>query len=72
MTTATKTRLTTIVLNTEKARQWIDENICLDRWQWTKDDDTGCMAFRLDNMFAPELLDEMADELKEDIDYSVH
>lgn len=72
MTTATKTRLTTIILNTEKARQWIDENICVERWQWTKDDDTGCLAFRIDHVFSQELLDEMADELKEDIDYSVH
>lgn len=71
MTTATKTRLTTIVLNTEKARQWVDENISLERWQWTKDDDTGCLAFRIDSMFSQELLDEMADYLKEDIDYSV-
>lgn len=71
MTTLTKTKIATIVLNTEKARQWIDENICLERWQWTKDDDTGCIAFRLDRTFLDELLDEMTDELTQDIDFTV-
>jgi len=71
MTTLTKTRIATIILNTEKSRQWIDENICVERNQWTKDDDTGCIAFRLDRIFLDELLDEMAEDLTQDIDFSV-
>ena len=71
MTTLTKTRIATIILNTEKARQWVDENICVERNQWTKDDDTGCIAFRLDRVFLDELLDEMTDDLTQDIDFTV-
>ncbi len=71
MTTLTKTRIATIILNTEKARAWVDENICVERNQWTKDDDTGCIAFRLDRIFLDELLDEMTEDLTQDIDFSV-
>ena len=70
-TLLTKTRIATIILNTEKARQWVDAKICVHRNQWTKDDDTGCIAFRLDRIFLDELLDEMTEELTQDIDFSV-
>jgi len=71
MSTATKTRFLTIILNTPKARQWIDENIAIRRSQWIKDEDTGNIGFILESIFIDELVDEMAEDLAQDIDFTV-
>ncbi len=71
MTVLTKQRTVTIILNTPQALKWVDDNIAVERSQWDKDDDTGNLCFYLDAEFADELLDEMADELQEKIDFTV-
>jgi len=71
MSTATKTRFSTVILNTPKSRQWIDEHIAIRRNQWLKDDDTGNLGFIIESIFLPELLDDMTDDLIQDIDFTV-
>jgi hypothetical protein len=71
MSTATKTGITTITIKNETAMQWIDEYICVERKQWTNNEDTGELAFIVSTIFAPELLDAMTDDLVENVDFSV-
>lgn len=71
MSIATKTRFSTVILNTPKSRQWIDEHIAIHRNQWLKDDDTGNLGFIIESIFLAELLDEMAEDLAQDIDFTV-
>jgi hypothetical protein len=71
MQTITKQNVTTITLHTKDAMQWIDDNICIARSQWTKNEDTGELAFMIDSQFENELLDEMLDDLVENVDFSI-
>jgi hypothetical protein len=51
--------------------QWIDDNICIARSQWTKNENTGELAFMIDSTFENELLDALTDDLQENIDFSI-
>ena len=63
MSIATKTQTTIILLKTNEAIQWINDNISLAQNQWNKDDDTGYPTIEINTQFVDELLDSMADEL---------
>jgi hypothetical protein len=71
MSTATKTGITTITLKNDKAMQWVNDNICIERKQWTKNDDTGELAFMINSIFENELLEELTDDLTLNVDYSI-
>jgi hypothetical protein len=71
MTIAVKQGITTITLHTKDAMQWIDDNICIERKQWTKNEDSGELAFMIDSTFENELLDALTDDLQENIDFSI-
>lgn len=71
MTTLIKSKTTKIMLKSQEAIEWIEDNISLSSKQWDKDDDTGNPIIMINTEFVDELLDEMEEELKDGIDYKV-
>jgi hypothetical protein len=71
MSIAIKQGITVITLKTDTAHKWVSDNICLERKQWVKNEDTGELAFCIDSIFSQELLDEMTDELIDGVDFTV-
>lgn len=63
MSIATKTQTTIIVLKTNVAVDWINENISLSDRQWNKDDDTDMPTIEINSLFVNELLDAMMEDL---------